>query len=39
MFLNVYSWDANGHRKDFRWKNFERIEPMEAALVDAFTEE
>jgi hypothetical protein len=39
MFLNVYSWDANGHRKDFRWKNFERIEPMEKQLTDAFKAE
>jgi hypothetical protein len=29
MFLNVYSWDTNGRRKNFRWGNFERIEPME----------
>src|ERR1035438_7976681 len=27
-FLNVYSWDTNGRRKDFRWKNFERIGEM-----------
>jgi len=38
MFLNVYSWDANGHRKDFRWKNFERIEPMEPDLIQKFEE-
>lgn len=38
MFMNVYSWDANGHRKDFQWKNFERIEPMEADLIRAFEE-
>ena len=36
MFLNVYSWDANGHRKDFQWKNFERIEPLEPESVQAF---
>jgi hypothetical protein len=36
MFLNVYSWDANGHRKDFQWKNFERIEPMEPELILQF---
>ena len=36
MFLNVYSWDANGHRKDFQWKNFERIEPMDPELVTLF---
>ncbi|MGA2824232.1 MAG: potassium channel family protein [Bacteroidales bacterium] len=38
MFLNVYSWDANGHRKDFQWKNFERIEPMEPELIQSFEE-
>ena len=38
MFLNVYSWDANGHRKDFQWKNFERIEIMEPELIRAFVE-
>jgi hypothetical protein len=36
MFLNVYSWDANGHRKDFQWKNFERIEPMEPEIIRLF---
>jgi len=36
MFLNVYSWDANGHRKDFQWKNFERIETMEPELIQLF---
>ena len=35
-FLNVYSWDANGHRKDFQWKNFERIEPMEPEFIKLF---
>ena len=35
-FLNVYSWDANGHRKDFQWKNFERIEEMDDQLQDQF---
>ena len=38
MFLNVYSWDANGHRKDFQWKNFERIEPMEQEIIKSFNE-
>jgi hypothetical protein len=37
MFLNVYSWDPNGRRKNFRWKNFEKIERMEPGLVDEFT--
>jgi hypothetical protein len=36
IFLNVYSWDANGHRKDYQWKNFERIEAMEPELIDSF---
>ncbi|MCX6249290.1 MAG: potassium channel family protein [Bacteroidetes bacterium] len=35
-FLNVYSWDEKGERKDFRWKNFEKIEPMEEKLVGLF---
>jgi hypothetical protein len=35
-FHNVYSWDANGHRKDFQWKNFERIEEMESTLQKRF---
>ena len=35
-FLNVYSWDTNGRRKDFRWKNFERIEEMDAQLIEQF---
>jgi hypothetical protein len=35
-FLNVYSWDANGHRKDFQWKNFERIEEMDLKLQEKF---
>jgi hypothetical protein len=38
-FLNVYSWDTSGHRKDFRWKNFEKIEDMEIERILAFTEE
>ena len=36
MFLNVYSWDTNGRRVDFRWGNFERIEPMEEAGMAKF---
>ncbi|MCX6246186.1 MAG: potassium channel family protein [Bacteroidetes bacterium] len=36
IFMNVYSWDANGHRKDFQWKNFERIEPLEPELIRTF---
>lgn len=36
MFLNVYSWDPNGRRKNFRWANFERIEPMETKTAEAF---
>ena len=29
MFDNVYSWDKHGRRVNFRWKNFEKIEPLE----------
>ncbi|MCX6266139.1 MAG: hypothetical protein NTW16_02100 [Bacteroidetes bacterium] len=36
MFLNVYSWDPNGRRKNFRWRNFERIEPMEKIREEGF---
>jgi hypothetical protein len=35
-FLNVYSWDTNGRRKDFRWKNFERIGEMDAERKEQF---
>jgi hypothetical protein len=35
-FLNVYSWDTNGRRKDFRWKNFERIGKLEAQKAEQF---
>jgi len=36
IFLNVYSWNENGDRKNFHWKNFERIEPMDADLIRIF---
>jgi hypothetical protein len=36
IFLNVYSWDINGRRKDFRWKNFEKIGPMEQNQIGSF---
>jgi hypothetical protein len=36
MFFNVYSWDPNGRRKNFRWGNFERIEAMEEKMVEEF---
>jgi hypothetical protein len=36
IFMNVYSWDINGRRKDFRWRNFEAIEPMEQKLIEGF---
>jgi len=35
-FLNVYSWDPNGRRKDFRWKNFERIGKMDTQKIAQF---
>jgi len=38
IFLNVYSWDINGRRTDFRWRNFEKIGPMEQNQIDAFYE-
>ncbi len=36
MFLNVYSWDPNGRRKNFKWGNFEKIEAMEPRSAEAF---
>ncbi len=38
MFHNVYSWDINGRRKNFRWGNFERIETMEEEVIEGFLE-
>jgi hypothetical protein len=35
-FLNVYSWDTNGRRKDFRWKNFEKIGEMDGRMIEQF---
>lgn len=35
-FLNVYSWDVDGRRKDFHWKNFERIGEMDVKLTEQF---
>ncbi len=35
-FHNVYSWDANGRRKDYQWKNFERIDKMEEIKKEEF---
>ena len=35
-FSNVYSWDPAGHRKDFNWKNFEKIEKMEDDRIQNF---
>jgi len=36
MFMNIYSWDINGRRKNFKWKNFERIETMEEKVKNHF---
>ncbi len=36
MFDNVYSWDEHGRRVNFKWKNFEKIEPLETDLIDQF---
>ena len=38
IFLNVYSWDIKGRRTDFRWRNFEKIGPMEQNHISAFYE-
>jgi hypothetical protein len=37
MFENVYSWDERGRRVNFRWKNFEKIEPLEPVLQEEFS--
>ncbi|MEI7981999.1 MAG: potassium channel family protein [Bacteroidota bacterium] len=36
MFENVYSWDERGRRVNFRWKNFEKIEPLEEQKREEF---
>ena len=36
MFSNVYSWDERGRRVNFRWKNFEQIEPLEDDKMHEF---
>ena len=36
LFLSVYDWDAAGHRKNFQWKHFEQIEPLEESIEAAF---
>ena len=36
MFDNVYSWDERGKRVNFRWKNFEKIEPLEKIITEEF---
>jgi hypothetical protein len=36
IFLNVYSWDSTGHRTDFRWGNFEKIEPASDEEIARF---
>ena len=36
MFDNVYSWDERGRRVNFRWKNFEKIEPLEEEFKREF---
>jgi len=38
IFLNVYSWDIKGRRTDFRWRNFEKIGPMEQKQIGDFHE-
>lgn len=39
IFHNVYSWDQNGRRRDFCWKNFERIDDMSPVVRKAFHQE
>ena len=35
-FLNVYSWDTNGHRTNFKWENFEKMEELEDSRIKDF---
>jgi hypothetical protein len=35
-FLNVYSWDVRGHRTNFQWENFEKMEELENSKIEAF---
>ncbi|MCX6287922.1 MAG: hypothetical protein NTY96_12490, partial [Bacteroidetes bacterium] len=37
MFDNVYSWDERGRRVNFKWRNFEKIEPLEEDIRREFT--
>jgi len=39
MFDNVYSWDERGRRVNFRWKNFEKIEPLDSRYKEEFIRE
>lgn len=36
MFLNVYSWNQEGQRTGFHWKDFEKIEPCGEVEVREF---
>lgn len=36
VFENVYSWDESGRRVNFRWKNFEKIKPIEDHMLPEF---
>jgi len=36
LFRNIYSWDEQGRRTNFRWKNFERIDDLEEKIKKSF---
>ncbi|MFC2101502.1 potassium channel family protein [Bacteroidota bacterium] len=36
MFQSIYDWHHEGHRRNFQWKKFEKIEPLEDQLVKRF---
>jgi hypothetical protein len=38
VFQNVYSWDTSGRRKDFTWKNFEKIGNLSPETIGQFME-
>ena len=34
--MGGYSWDERGRRVNFRWKNFEKIEPLDTLYMEEF---
>jgi len=38
LFYSVYDWDVAGRRRNFQWKNFEKIDSLEENLIRSFKE-